>query len=183
MVSKLLHLNVLLYKNFHVLGIHFGSDNIELLSHNMLNGIECVEQIPAATLYTAKTNSESQILPSDTNNSKDVKLSKTFLYSKLIHIGLLAILQNMVLIFSDFLVINFNKYYLGAIFIPLIMYDINYFIFYSSKNSNKSFISAFLNNDMTKYIKILTCFLQVMQDMLTYFFIFIVLYKSLTVLK
>lgn len=106
---------------------------------------------------------------------------------KLIHILTITLMQNILFLIFDFLEIDSETLYFGNIFLPLIAYDIYYYIFQFKDISQPTFLNLlignYLNANCTKYLKFSTCIFQIMQDMMIYFFTFIVLFNLQVVFK
>lgn len=105
---------------------------------------------------------------------------------KTIHILFIALIQNFIFIISDILQIDNESLYLGNIFLPLIAYDIYYLFQYKDipkPNILNLLLGNYLNTNATKYLKVSMCIFQIMQDMMIYFFSFIVIYNLQIVLK
>lgn len=157
-------------------------NNIE--SHSFL------EHTWAQRLTTGTTYKEGQNvsnIPSEMSQAQIKQVLKTNSDLKLIHILAIAFIQNFVFIILDFLKIDGSTLYLGNIFLPLMAYDIYYYIFHSKEITSPSFLNLLLSNylksNTTKYLKLFMCIVQIMQDVMVYFVTFIVLSKSLIILK
>lgn len=100
---------------------------------------------------------------------------------KLIHILILAVVQNCIIISMDFLKTN-NKV-LGNIFLTLIAYDIFHWFSHCNEISIPPFFHLLFSKNTTNYLKYLMLIFEIMQDMMIYFFTFIVIFHCQMILK
>lgn len=178
--------------------MNLGDQNHTDHTHDVINGVrndiaktdfesvkyleQSLSQRLADNTSNTETITESEI--STGTNTKSGVLEKN---SKLIHILILALIQNLIFILLDVLQIDSSQFYTGNIFLPLIAYDIYFYIFHSTEIPYSIFLNLLFTNYLQSsakiYVKLLICVFQMMQDMMIYFFTFIVLYKSLIVIK
>lgn len=159
------------------------------------NGVDLfnsLEQPLTDRLTTGFSQTESGHYPNNSSevsqrHNKHVNSPQNSTNLKLIHILCIALFQNIIFITLDLLQIDSGTLYLGNIFIPLIAYDIYYYIFQSKEIPKPSFLNlllgSYLNTNTAKYLKFTMCVFQVMQDMMVYFFLFIVLFNLQIILK
>lgn len=108
--------------------------------------------------------------------------SKQLKNDKLWHIIIIVILQISTFMMLDFLQID-SSMILGNIFLPLISYDIFHYVFYFNEISTPPFFNFIFSKNTTQYFKYLMLIFQMMQDIMIYFFIFIVMFQSQIIFK
>lgn len=118
-------------------------------------------------------------------SNKHGKVLNIHVNSKLLFMLILALIQNLIFIMSDIFQMDSIKAYSRNIFLSLIAYDVYIFIFYPAQLQSPNFLnlllSNYLNFNVTIYVKFLVCILQLLQDMMVYFFTFIIFYKFVTI--
>lgn len=150
---------------------------------NSVDEFNYVEQ-PLTNQLTSSKKTESAHYPNVSSevssHSKVLNPPQNITNLKLIHILCIALFQNFIFIISDIFQIDSETLFLGNIFIPLLTFDIYYYIFQSKEIPKPSFLNlllGYLNRNTTKYLKISMFLFQIMQDVMIYFFLFIVLFN------
>lgn len=148
------------------------------LQEPALQDQQLTERLTRSTKFENGSNSSTY---EDTINNMHVLNRISNPHLKLIHIFILAIIQNCLFSIMELFEVDYKV--LGNIFLPLIAYEIFHCFSHFTEISIPPYLSLLFKKNITKYLKYLMLFFQVMQDIMIYFFIFIVIFQSRIILK